>query len=66
MRNKLCPGLVAAASAAFLLRRQGKRWGATGDEMYRSLAGDDLVPQPTRWWKRRIPSLFTLLWSGMG
>jgi hypothetical protein len=46
MRNKLCLGLVAAASAAYLLRRQGKRWGATEDEVSRSLAGDDLVPHP--------------------
>jgi hypothetical protein len=46
MRSKLCLGLAAAASAAWLLRRQGKRWGATGDEVHRSLAGDDLVPRP--------------------
>ena len=46
MKNKLCLGLVAAASAAYLLRRQGKRWGATEDEVSRSLPGDDLVPHP--------------------
>ena len=46
MRNKLCVGLLAAASAAYLLRRQGKRWGATEDEVHRSLPGDDLVPHP--------------------
>ncbi len=46
MRNKLCVGLLAAASAGYLLRRLGKRWGATEDEVYRSLVGDDLVPHP--------------------
>src|SRR5260370_719088 len=46
MKNKLCLGLLAAASAASLLRRQGKRWGATEDEVSRSLPGDDLVPHP--------------------
>lgn len=46
MRNKLCLGLVAATSAAYLLRRQGKRWGASDEEASRSLPGDDLVPHP--------------------
>jgi hypothetical protein len=46
MRNTLSIGLLATASAGYLLRRQGKRWGATGDEVYRSLPGDDLVPHP--------------------
>lgn len=46
MRNKLSIGLVAAASAAYLLHRQGKRWGATDDEVSRPLPGDDLVPHP--------------------
>jgi hypothetical protein len=46
MRNKLCIGLVVVASAAYLLRRQGKRWGATDEEVSRSLPGDDLVPHP--------------------
>ena len=46
MRKKLCIGLLAAASAGYLLHRQGKRWGATEDEVYRSLPGDDLVPHP--------------------
>jgi hypothetical protein len=46
MRNKLYVGLLAVASAGYLLRRLGKRWGATEDEMHRSLPGDDLVPHP--------------------
>jgi hypothetical protein len=46
MKNKLCVGLVAAASAGYLLRRLGRRWGATEEEVYRSLPGDDLVPHP--------------------
>jgi hypothetical protein len=46
MRNKLYVGLLAGASAAYLLRRLGRRWGATEDEVHRSLPGDDLVPHP--------------------
>ena len=46
MRNTVSLGLLAAAAAGYLLRRQGKRWGATDDEVYRSLPGDDLVPHP--------------------
>jgi hypothetical protein len=44
MKNKVYLGLVMAAAAASLLRRLGKRWGATEEEVSRSLAGDDLVP----------------------
>jgi hypothetical protein len=46
MKNTLCLGLVAGASGAYLLRRLGMRWGATDDEVYRPLPGDDLVPHP--------------------
>ena len=46
MRNNLYVGSLAVASAAYLLRRQGKRWGATEDEVHRSLPGDELVPHP--------------------
>ena len=46
MKNKLYIGLLAGASAGYLLRRLGKRWGATEDEVYRSLPGDELVPHP--------------------
>lgn len=46
MKNKLCLGLLAAASGVYLLRRLGMRWGATDDEVHRSLPGDDLVPHP--------------------
>src|SRR5947209_19070429 len=46
MRNKLSVGLLAGASAGYLLRRLGKGWGATEEEVHRSLPGDDLVPQP--------------------
>jgi hypothetical protein len=46
MNNKLCLGLMAAGSGAYLLRRLGMRWGATDDEVYRPLPGDDLVPHP--------------------
>jgi hypothetical protein len=46
MKNKLYLGLLAAASGAYLLRRLGKRWGATDNEVHRPLPGDDLVPHP--------------------
>ena len=46
MKNKLCLGLLAVGSGAYLLRRLGMRWGATDDEVHRSLPGDELVPHP--------------------
>jgi hypothetical protein len=46
MKNTLSLGLAAAASAGYLLHRLGKRWGASEDEVHRSLVGDDLVPHP--------------------
>lgn len=46
MNNKLCLGLLAGVSSAYLLRRLGMRWGATDDEVQRPLPGDDLVPHP--------------------
>jgi hypothetical protein len=46
MRNKVSYlGLLAAASGAYL-RRLGRRWGATDDEVYRPMPGDELVPHP--------------------
>src|SRR5260370_19470723 len=48
MRNKLLlAGLLAAASGAYLLRRQGRRWGASDDEVHRSMPGDELIAHPT-------------------
>ena len=47
MRNRfLLPGLLAAASGAFLLRRLGRRWGASDDEVHRTMPGDELIPHP--------------------
>jgi hypothetical protein len=46
MRNKLLIGLLAAASGSFLLRRQGRRWGASDDEVHRPMLGDELIPHP--------------------
>jgi hypothetical protein len=47
MRNKLLlPGLFAAASGAYLLRRMGRRWGASDDEVHRSMPGDELILHP--------------------
>jgi hypothetical protein len=46
MRNKLLIGLLSAASGAYLLRRMGRRWGASDDEVYRPMPGDELIPHP--------------------
>jgi hypothetical protein len=46
MKNKLCIGLLAGTSGAYLLRRLGLRWGATDAEVHRPLAGDEVVPHP--------------------
>jgi hypothetical protein len=46
MKNKLCIGLIAAASGAYLLHRLGLRWGATDAEVHRPLPGDNVVPHP--------------------
>jgi hypothetical protein len=47
MRNKvLLPGLLAAASGAYLLRRMGRRWGASDDEVHRAMPGDELIAHP--------------------
>ena len=47
MRNKnLLPGLLAAASGAYLLRRLGQRWGASDDEVHRPMTGDELIAHP--------------------
>jgi hypothetical protein len=46
MKNKLCIGLLAAASGAYLVHRLGLRWGATDAEVHRPLPGDDVVPHP--------------------
>jgi hypothetical protein len=44
MKNKfLVSGLLAAASGAYLLRRLGRRWGASDDEVNRSIPGDELI-----------------------
>src|SRR6266700_2137348 len=45
MRNKF-PGLLAVVCGALLLRRLGRRWGATDDEVHRPLPGDALLPHP--------------------
>ena len=46
MKNKLCLGLLAGVSGAYLLRRLGMHWGATDDEVHRPLPGDDLIAHP--------------------
>ena len=46
MRNKVCAGVLAAMAGGYLLRRQGLRWGATDEEVHKSLPGDEIVPHP--------------------
>jgi len=46
MQNKLCAGLIATVVGGYLLRRQGIRWGATDEEVHKSLPGDEIVPHP--------------------
>lgn len=46
MRNKACAGLLATMVGGYLLRRQGLRWGATDEEVHKSLPGDEIVPHP--------------------
>jgi hypothetical protein len=46
MNNKLCLGLLATASGAYLWHRLGWRWGATDAEVHRPLPGDEVVPHP--------------------
>ena len=46
MRNKIWAGLLATMVGGYLLRRQGLRWGATDEEVHKSLPGDEVVPHP--------------------
>jgi hypothetical protein len=34
------------ASGAYLLRRQGRRWGASNDEVHQAMPGDELIAHP--------------------
>lgn len=47
MRSKLLlPGLLTAATGAYTLRRLGRRWGASDDEVHRPMPGDVLIAHP--------------------
>ena len=46
MSNKASAGLLATMLGGYLLRRQSLRWGATDEEVYKSLTGDEIVPHP--------------------
>ena len=46
MNNKLCVRLLAAVISAYLVNRLGHRWGATDEEVYASLPGDEFIPHP--------------------
>jgi hypothetical protein len=61
MRKAMVAGLIgvgtgAAAVAAYLsaFLPWQHRWGATDEEVYRALPGDELVPQPDLQWTRAI------------
>jgi hypothetical protein len=46
MKNKaLYLGLLAVASSVYL-RRQGRRWGASDEEVHQPMSGDELIPHP--------------------
>jgi hypothetical protein len=46
MGNRFCTILLAAIAGAYLLRRQGLRWGATDEEVHKPLPGDEIVSHP--------------------
>jgi hypothetical protein len=46
MKNKALYVGLAVASGAYLLRRQGRRWGASDDEVHQPMPGDELIPHP--------------------
>lgn len=46
MRNKLAIGILCAGCGAYVLQRQGRRWGATEAEVNSPLPGDEIVPHP--------------------
>ena len=62
-------GAVQMAGTVVLspvLRSWYNRWGATGEEISRSLPGDELVPQPMRATHGRSPSRQGRQTSGRG
>jgi hypothetical protein len=46
MNNKLCLGLLATIAGGSLVNRLGHRWGATDEEVYAPLPGDEIIPHP--------------------
>jgi hypothetical protein len=46
MQKKYAVALFAILSEAYLIRRQGLRGGATDDEVFAALPGDEIVPHP--------------------
>jgi hypothetical protein len=53
-RKKLILALAGAAGLYFLLRRQGRRWGATEGEIQAQLPGDELLPHAMEEWTNAI------------
>jgi hypothetical protein len=46
LRNKRRIFIATLLASWFVLRRQGKRWGATDEEFYKALPGDEIIPHP--------------------
>lgn len=46
MRHKWLWGILATAAGLIYVDYLGRRWGATDDEVLKSLAGDDVLPSP--------------------
>jgi hypothetical protein len=46
MQNKYAVALLAVLSEAYLIRREGLRGGATDEEVFASMPGDDIIPHP--------------------
>jgi hypothetical protein len=45
-KHRICSYLLLGGCAVYVLRRWGKRWGASYTETHASLPGDDIVPHP--------------------
>lgn len=46
MQNKYAIALVALLTEAYLIRREGLRGGATDEEVFASMPGDEIIPHP--------------------
>src|SRR5512146_440105 len=54
LARALVVAIAGAATYSLVVRPWMGRWGATDDETYRSLPGDDLVPDPKLNWTHAV------------